>query len=1226
MRILKLHFKNLNSLVGEWIIDFTVSEYSEQGIFAITGPTGAGKSTILDAICLALYGRTPRLERINASQNEIMSRQSGECFTSLEFQTATGSYRTLWSQARARKKPEGNLQNAQHIIEDKSTDKILEDKLSKTSQVVTEVTGMDFEHFTRAMLLAQGSFAKFLQSSADERSPVLEKITGTEIYSQISKLVHERKTSEENILDNINAQLSGIRLLTSQEIESLQIELTQLTIEISELLNNKSMFEKQQAWLSNLKKLREELTTISEARQQLQLAQEQFSSDELRLKDAKIADEINSDIYINLLVIRKQVTEVMQNLITNQQQLPQIQDELAKQETNYNQASNELNRYKDNHILNLKTLQQVRLLDADILTKTNAFAGLTAKLDNCNAELNILTEQRQNVITQQNHQQLLYTEISSYLVEHQAEAQLVTAYSGICAELDNLLGMDKKISRYQTEQSIEHFNQHKLTKQILELDTNKTKYAVANEELTTQINQFQQNIQELASGESIAILKDKILHLNIKQTDYLELAKQLLEEASLEIILRQFQADLGNEQKALVETKPLVFRETELSDYTHQLIESLTAQKILQSKIISLSEERNNLQPSQPCPLCGALDHPYAHDGVLLNNELDNQIAQAKAGLGVLLANITHLNAQLATNLANIDKLSEQQNDVVSRRDSLQQSISNLLGKYSLSKVHINHDLIQHELTQINLQINKLNEQIKQLHEYEYQLTEYQKKQQGLEKMLIEINLSLTKLNEQKLAHEKHLDELAGYISTTQSEYQLLLNRLINELTIYQIQSINSAEIPAIKDTLAERLNIWQTKQQQAEIIKVDLQKLGHLLEQNSSLQVSINKQITEYKIDLTIQQNDLNEVRANRTVLFGDQNTDQREKLWQQELQTIEQKTKAAEAKLNQLIRQQTSLLAVIDKDIAQFQPLQERYEQLEEQFTTRLNTVNITNEAEFIGRLLSREEVAAIQQRADNLKQKATELSGRLKQTTETLVSEEAKQLTNRSSDKLQIEIDSTQTNYDSYNQRIGEIRGQLTSNQQALEQQQDTLRLRDKQLLITERYRRLHVLIGSSDGKKFRNFAQGLTFELVVKHANQQLRQIFDRYLLIRDNYVPLELNVIDNYQGGEIRSTKNLSGGECFVISLALALGLSKLSSNKVQINSLFLDEGFGTLDEDSLQTALDSLDGLQRDGKLIGVISHVGALKDRISLQMQVEPLSGGVSRISGVGCSKINKN
>ena len=129
MKILKLHFKNLNSLVGEWTIDFTAPEYSEQGIFAITGPTGAGKSTILDAICLSLYGRTPRLDKINTAQNEIMSRQSGECSASLEFKTATGHYRTLWSQSRARKKPAGNLQGAQHIIEDCISNKTLEDKL-----------------------------------------------------------------------------------------------------------------------------------------------------------------------------------------------------------------------------------------------------------------------------------------------------------------------------------------------------------------------------------------------------------------------------------------------------------------------------------------------------------------------------------------------------------------------------------------------------------------------------------------------------------------------------------------------------------------------------------------------------------------------------------------------------------------------------------------------------------------------------------------------------------------------------------------------------------------------------------------------------------------------------------------------------------------------------------------------------------------------------------------
>lgn len=170
-------------------------------------------------------------------------------------------------------------------------------------------------------------------------------------------------------------------------------------------------------------------------------------------------------------------------------------------------------------------------------------------------------------------------------------------------------------------------------------------------------------------------------------------------------------------------------------------------------------------------------------------------------------------------------------------------------------------------------------------------------------------------------------------------------------------------------------------------------------------------------------------------------------------------------------------------------------------------------------------------------------------------------------------------------------------------------------------------LHKLIGSSDGQKFRNFAQGLTFDFMIRGANEQLQKMSDRYLLIRDDNEPLELNVIDNYQAGEIRSCKNLSGGESFIISLALALGLSSMASNNstknIQVDSLFLDEGFGTLDDDSLDIALDTLTSLQQEGKLIGVISHVQALKDRILTQIKVEKLSGGVSKISGAGVGRL---
>ena len=144
------------------------------------------------------------------------------------------------------------------------------------------------------------------------------------------------------------------------------------------------------------------------------------------------------------------------------------------------------------------------------------------------------------------------------------------------------------------------------------------------------------------------------------------------------------------------------------------------------------------------------------------------------------------------------------------------------------------------------------------------------------------------------------------------------------------------------------------------------------------------------------------------------------------------------------------------------------------------------------------------------------------------------------------------------------------------------------------------------------------------MMIGHANRQLQKMTDRYLLVRADTQPLELNVVDNYQAGEIRSTKNLSGGESFIVSLSLALGLSHMAGKNVRVDSLFLDEGFGTLDEEALDTALETLAGLQQDGKLIGVISHVPALKERISTQILVSPQTGGRSQISGPGCGELS--
>jgi exonuclease SbcC len=163
--------------------------------------------------------------------------------------------------------------------------------------------------------------------------------------------------------------------------------------------------------------------------------------------------------------------------------------------------------------------------------------------------------------------------------------------------------------------------------------------------------------------------------------------------------------------------------------------------------------------------------------------------------------------------------------------------------------------------------------------------------------------------------------------------------------------------------------------------------------------------------------------------------------------------------------------------------------------------------------------------------------------------------------------------------------------------------------------DKWRRLYELIGSADGKKFRIFAQGLTFCLLLNHANQHLNRMTDRYILVQDKELPLDMQVIDTWQGSVIRSVKNLSGGEIFMVSLALALGLSQMASQNVRVDSLFLDEGFGTLDDDALETALCTLSGLEQEGKLIGVISHVSALKERIPVRISIEKGASGRSKI-----------
>lgn len=386
MKIVAIRGKNLASLEGEFEMDFTAEPLRSAGIFAITGTTGSGKSTLLDALCLALFDETPRTNR--ASENiqivdlkdrtinqrdsrTILRRGTSDGYAEVDFISLSGEkFRSRWSVRRSRDRVDGSLQNSNFKVTNLTTNR--EEQGGKTELLakVAQLIGLTFDQFTRAVLLAQGDFATFLKATQKEKAELLEKLTGTDIYSRISTLIFEKSKSAEHQLKTLNERISDIELLSEEEIELLSIEKKAIANEVLvlnkdiERLTNKIKWIADESTLNSSIKEAEEL--LSDTQKAIEEAKPRY--DYLMRFDSvqEIRDDFNalksSDQH--LTGSKKQLAEEEKSLNANALLLQQADEKIAACEENL-RRHNEIFQHIEPQI------RQARALDVQLLGANN---------------------------------------------------------------------------------------------------------------------------------------------------------------------------------------------------------------------------------------------------------------------------------------------------------------------------------------------------------------------------------------------------------------------------------------------------------------------------------------------------------------------------------------------------------------------------------------------------------------------------------------------------------------------------------------------------------------------------------------------------------------------------------------------------------------------------------------------------------------------------------------
>lgn len=608
MKILKIEFTNINSLRGSHEIDFTKEPFISSSLFAITGPTGSGKSTILDVISLALYGKIPRIpgsRPISKTDIEkfgtILTRNQKEAIARVTYECKHGIFSSQWNISTNRNE---NLRDNDMEIFDHQKQELITEKKSEVPDMNEELIGLSYDQFIKAVLLAQGEFAQFLKVTKKERGALLEKITGTGVYRLLGQKVYEKNGLLNKVIEKQQTEISIIKnALMADEV--LEIKKKDLLIKTTELEN----FQKDIEALKNALELKKSIQ--------------------------KQASEISSLEDERLLAVKKLF------IFDEEHGAPLKQHEKVQ---DFSEELRDWNLYKQ---------EEKKIREEQITTAHSSKANsdkITALLSNVSAFTRIDTN-------------------TSNLYQH-------------------LTNFRDKILTLQ-EQRKEKLNEHTLERTKLKAELDQTSIELNNENPNSLKIAINESVNEIAY--SLKIWKDEfqvseseeIANLRAKfQENYKKTREASREYAAIEALEKEIyrnSSDLEKIQPQLQELPDRIDKQQKKVENCKTKEENLTLKRENELLKASLQQHRHSLRDGEACPLCGALDHPYAEQLPEKDTSLDLKLEEIRKELAI---EISILNTA-TTNLENFRRSTEElKANAINLKNNLQQLNVNFKAKF----------------------------------------------------------------------------------------------------------------------------------------------------------------------------------------------------------------------------------------------------------------------------------------------------------------------------------------------------------------------------------------------------------------------------------------------------------------------------------------------------------------------------------------------------------------